>query len=252
MESRREALQEKRTAIMIVDDHALFCEGLRRIIDAELDMEIVGAATSGLDAVRQARHLRPDVVLINDKMPDCDGLTSMRAILRTARAKTIVLSAHIETHVMSRALKAGAAGYVEKSLNGPQLISVIRSVLRGSVVLSATAAKFLVSPPSPANAVEATSLLSELTPRERQIMVMIAEGRSVASTAQVLGLTARTVHTHRKNILVKLGLRTTTEMIGFAFRQGIVNVDSTYLLQRSDVILRFLWINLTMNALNWL
>src|SRR5688572_21827350 len=216
-------MSKEKIKLLIADDHAILRQGLRRILEAEPDMSVVGEAATGPDAVKRARQLKPDVVIMDISMPEQDGIESMRQIVKTLSSRVLILSVHLEHHFISEAVSAGAAGYLAKDSLDHELVAAIRSVMHGGTVFSSNVSRRLAES-SHNNGVGGTAprSLEALTAREREIFLLLAEGRSPSEIAASLFVSPKTVHTHRQHIMEKLGLRTTTELIRFALRQGLI------------------------------
>ena len=209
--------------LLIADDHAILRQGLRRILEAEPDMSVVGEASTGTDAVRRAKQLKPDVVIMDISMPEQDGIESMRQIVKTLASRVLILTVHLEHHVISEAVSAGASGYLAKDSLDHELISAVRTVVHGGTVFSSNVSRRLAeSSQIPAVGGTASRSLEALTSREREVFLLLAEGKSPSEVANSLFVSPKTVHTHRQHIMEKLGLRTTTELIRFALRQGLI------------------------------
>src|SRR5438034_8398063 len=215
---------EEKIKLLLADDHAILRQGLRRILEAEPDMSVIGEAATGTDAVRRAKQLKPDVVIMDISMPDQDGIESMRQILKTLASRVLILTVHLEHHVISEAVSAGASGYLAKDSLDHELISAVRTVVHGGTVFSSNVSKRLAeSSQGPGVAGSATRSLEALTTREREVFFLLAEGQSPSKVANSLFVSPKTVHTHRQHIMEKLGLRNTTDLIRFALRQGLIN-----------------------------
>ena len=216
-------MTEEKIKLLLADDHAILRQGLRRILEAEPDMSVIGEAATGTDAVKRAKQLKPDVVIMDISMPDQDGIESMRQILKTLASRVLILTVHLEHHVISEAVSAGASGYLAKDSLDHELISAVRTVVHGGTVFSSNVSRRLAeSSQSPGVAGSATRSLEALTTREREVFLLLAEGQSPSKVANSLFVSPKTVHTHRQHIMEKLGLRTTTELIRFALRQGLI------------------------------
>jgi two-component system response regulator NreC len=214
-------MQGEKIKLLIADDHGILRQGLRRILEAEPDMSVIGEAATGADAVERARELKPDVVIMDISMPDQDGIESMRQILNTVSTRVLILSVHLEHHVISEAVAAGACGYLAKETLDHELISAVRTIVHGGNVFSANVSRRLAES-SQVGSPAASRSLDSLTSREREVFFLLAEGKSPSEVASSLFVSPKTVHTHRQHILEKLGLRTTTELIRFALRQGLI------------------------------
>jgi two-component system response regulator NreC len=220
---REKILPEEKIKLLIADDHAILRQGLRRILEAEPDMSVIGEAATGIDAVKRARQLKPDVVIMDISMPDQDGIESMRQIVKTLSSRVLILTVHTEHHVISEAVSAGASGYLAKDSLDSELISAVRTVVHGGTVFSPNVSKRLAeSSQAPQSGIGGYRSLELLTSREREVFLMLAEGKSPTEVANSLFVSPKTVHTHRQHIMEKLGLRTTTELIRYALRQGVI------------------------------
>jgi DNA-binding NarL/FixJ family response regulator len=209
--------------ILIADDHAVVAEGLRSLIEAQSDMEVVGLAGNGREAVRQTLEKRPDVVVMDNAMPELNGIEAARAIReRGEHTRVVMLSMHSTSAHVHRALQAGADGYVLKQSVGRELVDAIRTVHAGRRYLSKPLADDLLDrlvsdvPEDP---------LSRLSARERQVLQMIAEGHSVVDIAGKLSLSRKTVETYRERMMEKLGLHDVAGLIKFAIQHGVVSLD---------------------------
>ena len=214
---------EEKIKLLIADDHAILRQGLRRILEAEPDMSVIGEAGTGVDAVKRARQLKPDVVIMDISMPEQDGIESMRQIVKTLSSRVLILTVHTEHHVISEAVSAGASGYLAKDSLDHELVSAVRTVVHGGTVFSPNVSRRLAESsqiPQPGSG--GYRSLESLTSREREVFLMLAEGKSPSEVANSLFVSPKTVHTHRQHILEKLGLKTTTELIRYALRQGVI------------------------------
>ena len=214
-------MQGEKIKLLIADDHGILRQGLRRILEAEPDMSVIGEAATGTDAVRRAKQLKPDVVIMDISMPEQDGIESMRQIVKAVNSRVLILSVHLEHHTISEAVAAGAAGYLAKESLDHELISAVRTIVHGGTVFSANVSKRLAESSQVPGPTIARSL-EALTSREREVFLLLAEGQSPSEVANSLFVSPKTVHTHRQHIMEKLGLRTTTELIRFALRQGLI------------------------------
>ena len=215
-------MTKEKIKVLIADDHTILRQGLRRILEAETDMSVVGEAATGTDAVKRAKQLEPDVVIMDISMPDQDGIESMRQIVKSLPSRVLILTVHLEHEVISEAVSAGAAGYLVKDSLDRELISAVRTVMLGGTVFSASVSRRLAESSQFATKEGAHRSLENLTSREREVFLLLAEGKSTSEVASSLFVSPKTVHTHRQHIMDKLGLRTTTELIRFALRQGLI------------------------------
>lgn len=209
--------------ILIADDHGVVAEGLKHLVEAQSDMEVLSLAVDGREAVRQARDLQPDVVLMDLSMPELNGADATRAILeRDPKCRVIVLSMYSEREYVRRALKAGAAGYVVKRSAAKEVVEAIRAVYAGQRYLSPRVADVVIDDYA---ADGAEDLLSKLSQREREVLQLLAEGRTGAQIAERLSLSQKTVETYRARLVEKLGIRDVAGLVRFAIQRGIVSLD---------------------------
>ncbi len=203
-------------SVLLVDDHSLVRRGFRRILEDEPDIEVTGEAGDGGEAVRLAKELQPNVVVMDCTMPNMNGLQATRKILeQQPQTLVLMLSMHPEETLVRQALDAGARGYVLKNAVDLELGAAIRRVVAGETVLDSQ----LNRP-----AMLKGDRDEHLTPRELEILQMIVEGKSNKEIASVLDLSANTVAVHRANIMDALGIHKTAELVVYAIRNGLVNL----------------------------
>jgi DNA-binding NarL/FixJ family response regulator len=209
--------------IIIADDHGVVAEGLKHVVEAQSDMQVVSLAVDGREAVHQARDLQPDVVLMDLSMPELNGADATRAILeRDPKCRVIVLSMYAEREYVRRALKAGAAGYVVKRSAAKEVVDAIRAVHAGQRYLSPRVADVVIDD----YAGDAPDdLLAKLSQREREVLQLLAEGHTGAQIAERLSLSQKTVETYRARLVEKLGIRDVAGLVRFAIQRGIVSLD---------------------------
>jgi NarL family two-component system response regulator LiaR len=210
--------------ILIADDHAIVREGLRALIATEPDLELVGEAGDGIQAVDKAITLKPDVILLDMMMPRKDGLGAIQEIIReNPDARILVLTSFAEDEKVFPAIKAGALGYLLKDSSPRELLQAIRNVSHGEASLHpAIARKLMRELNQPANLPPTTDPLTE---REVEVLRLVAQGLSNDEVAQKLVLSERTVRTHVSHILDKLHLANRTQMALYAVREGIAKLD---------------------------
>jgi len=217
------------TTILLADDQALVRGGFRLILDAQDDIDVMGEADDGHAAVEQARELRPDVVLMDVRMPVLDGIAATRTIMRERLARSVlVLTTFDEDRVVYDALKAGASGFLLKTAPPAQLVDAVRTVAAGEALLAPTITRRLVEDfvrrPPPGEV--APERLQALTGREREVLALIAAGRSNPEIAAELFLSGATVKTHVNRILSKLDLRDRVQAVVLAYECGLVRPGS--------------------------
>jgi DNA-binding NarL/FixJ family response regulator len=216
------------TRILIADDQALVRGGLRMILDAQPDLEVVGEAVDGREALQQARELSPDLVLMDVRMPELDGLETTRRLLdRDPGPKVIVLTTFDLDDYVYEAIRAGASGFLLKSAPPQQLIAGIRTVMAGDALLAPEITRrlldrFIARPPRPTTIPPDFADLSE---RELEVLRLIADGRSNAEIAVDLFISEATVKTHVTHILTKLRLRDRVQAVALAYRTGLMDSD---------------------------
>nr|WP_206324431.1 response regulator transcription factor [Streptomyces sp. HNM0574] len=204
---------------MLVDDHQVVRRGLRTFLEVQDDIEVVGEAADGDEGVAQAEALRPDVVLMDVKMPGTDGIEALRRLREGGSpARVLVVTSFTEQRTVVPALRAGASGYVYKDVDPDALAGAIRSVHAGHVLLQPEVAGALLSEEADGTA---GGRGSSLTDREREVLGLIADGRSNREIARALVLSEKTVKTHVSNILMKLDLADRTQAALWAVRHGL-------------------------------
>ncbi|MBI2266739.1 MAG: response regulator transcription factor [Armatimonadetes bacterium] len=214
-----------RIRVLLADDHALLRDGLRALLTAEEDLEVVGEAGDGSEALAKARDLAPDVVLLDIHMPGLSGLEATKPLLELrSNLKVLILTMYDNEEYLFQVLRMGASGYVLKRSAAGELVSAIRTVHGGHPYLSPLMTKKLVSEFLSTGGREAGKLRDGLTPREGEILKHIAEGRTNQETADTLCLSIKTVQTHRAHILEKLGLHNQGELIKYAIQKGIIDI----------------------------
>ncbi len=210
--------------ILLVDDHAVLRDGVRALLETHDDIEIVGEASEGKEAIEKTRELSPDVVIMDIAMAGMDGLEATRRITKKHPAvKVLVLTQYDNREYIISAIKAGAAGYVPKRALGADLVSAIRTVCKGESFLYPSAAAALIN--DYLHQVEEEPY-DRLTAREREILKLIADGHTSREIAEMLYLSLKTVLGHRTKIMDKLDIHNRTELIKYAMRKGLVTMDT--------------------------
>ena len=209
--------------ILIADDHAVVAEGLKHLVEAQSDLEVVATVGDGREAVRVAKETEPDVVLMDLSMPELNGADATRAIIDTRpECRVIVLSMYAEREYVRRALKAGATGYVVKRSAAKELVDAIRAVHSGQRYLSPRVADVVIDDYTGDGKAD---LLEKLSTREREVLQLLAEGRTGSEIAQRLSLSQKTVETYRARLVEKLGIRDVAGLVKFAIQRGLVSLD---------------------------
>ena len=209
--------------IIIADDHAVVAEGLKHLIEAQQDLQVVAIVGDGREAVRIAKESQPHVVLMDLSMPELNGADATRAIVENdPKCRVIVLSMYAEREYVRRALKSGAAGYVVKRSAAKEVVDAIRAVHAGQRYLSPRVADAVIEDYA---ADEKADLLERLSAREREVLQLLAEGHTGAAIAKRLGLSQKTVETYRARMVEKLGIRDVAGLVRFAIQKGLVSLE---------------------------
>ena len=217
--------------ILLVDDHDILRDGLRALLDIAGDIEVVGEARNGREAVSEALRLRPDVILMDIALPELDGIEACRRIRQQAPDVHILfLTMHESEEYFLRAKHSGATGYVIKRTASADLLSAVRSVARGETFLSPGLARELLTAPRPARSrigetEDPEDAYSRLTSREREVLQLVGEGYSNQEIADKLVVSIKTVQAHRAAVMAKLGLRDVTHLVRYAVRRGLVDPE---------------------------
>lgn len=219
--------------VMLVDDHDVVRTGLRELLRMEPDLEVIGEASNGLEAIEALRDIRPDVVLMDLTMPVMNGLEATRIISKKyPDCLVLALTAHEDKEYFFEMLAAGAKGYITKQAAGEELISAIRSVAAGHVYLQPALARWLLEDYQRVVEREASTALTTVAPgelavlseREREVLELIAEGLTTPAIAEHLELSPNTISRHRERIMKKLNLHSITDLVKFALRTGLIEM----------------------------
>lgn len=213
--------------VLIADDHAIVREGVRALLTLSEDIEVVGEAANGQEAVRLARSLSPDVILMDIAMPGLGGLEATIEIRKeNPNARILVLTQYEDREYIRRFLKAGVSGYVLKKSAGGELTAAIRAVQRGGLVLDPEVAREAMRDQMPsAIAGGATDPYDALTDREKQVLKLVAEGRSNKEVAELLTISVKTAMSHREHIMQKLDMHSRTDLVKFALQKGVISLN---------------------------
>jgi len=210
-----------RPTVLLADDHPVVAEGLASVLRSEFS--VVGAVTTGTQLLDATRRLKPDVIVTDLAMPGMSGLEALRRLKADGLApKVIVLTMHADAELAAEALRAGAAGFVVKHAAGTELVAAIRSALRGKTYVTPELAPDVVSTLAEPGA----SGRDSLTPRQREVVRLLADGRTMKEVAAALGVSPRTVETHKYQVMEALGLTTTAELIRYAVARGLTTPPS--------------------------
>lgn len=208
--------------ILLVDDHAVLRAGIRALLDMHPDLEVVGEAADGQQAVARVRELHPDVVLMDVGMPGLDGMAATRQIKSDCpQTRVLFLTQHENKEYVLPALKIGASGYVLKRAEGDELLTAIRAVYAGGMFLDPAIAGVVASDIRRENHTDADPY-HELSDREREVLVLLAQGHTYQQIGEALFISPKTVDFHRANILRKLNLSTRTDLTRFAVQRGLI------------------------------
>lgn len=210
--------------VLLADDHTILRAGLRMLLDAQPDIEVVGEASDGKQALAEALRLQPDLVLMDITMPEMNGIEATRQIKRALDAtRVLILTMHENEEYLFQVLRAGASGYILKEAAGTELISAIRIVFSGRFYMSPSAQSMMVGDYlQRVRSGEERDSYSALTEREREILKLVAEGHTNNQIAERLFISPKTVDTHRTHIMDKLNLHSRAELVKYAMRRGLL------------------------------
>ena len=210
--------------VYIADDHAIIRDGLRVLLEARDDIEVVGGAGDGRQAVKDVNELRPDVVIMDIAMPHRNGIEATALLRASAPAtRVIMLSMHATSEHVFRALQAGARGYVLKNSAGAELVEAVRTVSAGKRYFSPKVADLLVD--DYVREGRSASPVEALSPREREILQLIAEGHTSVEVGRMLSLSPKTVETYRSRLMQKIGVEDLAGLVKFAILHGLTSID---------------------------
>ena len=213
--------------VLVADDHAIIREGLRVMLGNQPDMEVVGIAANGREAIRLVDEHEPDVVVMDLSMPELNGIEAMQQMLpRHPHLQVVVLSIHGTKPYVSRALKAGARGYLIKETAGLEMVEAVRAVQRGERYLSQRVADLMTEVSfQKLEALNDASPLEALSWREREILQLVAEGRTSQEIAERLSISPKTVDTYRSRLMHKIGVEDVAGLVKFAIQHGVISLE---------------------------
>lgn len=216
-----------RIRVLIADDHAIVRDGVRALLGEAGDVDVVGEAADGLEAIEACRRLRPDVVLMDIAMPGLGGLEATLQIRKELPdVKVLVLTQYEDREYVRRFLKLGVSGYVLKKAAGAELVAAVRAASRGGLVLDPEIAREALREDEEPAAESAADPYDSLTDREKQVLKLVAEGHSNKEVAELLDISVKTAMSHREHVMQKLGRHSRTDLIRYALRKGIIRVET--------------------------
>lgn len=215
-------------SVLLADDHAVLRDGLRMLLEANSDISVVADAANGRDAVSKATQLIPDVVIMDIAMPELNGIEATRQILGINHStKVIILSIYSTNEHIFRALQAGARGYLLKEVAGAEVVSAVRSVIAGQRYLSQKISDKVVDEYiSKSSTIADRSPMASLSPREREILQLVVEGKSSAEIGNVLHLSSKTIETYRSRLMNKLDVSDIPSLVKFAIQHGLTSLET--------------------------
>ena len=213
--------------VLLADDHAVLRSGLRLLLTSQNEFEVVGEASSGVETLSLAEQLQPDLILLDLSMPALGGLDALPTLRKLVpSARILILTMHDDPQYLRQALKHGASGYVLKKAADAELLSAMRSVLRGEVYVHPSMTRILLEDMLPeSQSGDNEDSWDSLSEREQQVLKMVALGHTSAEIAEQLNLSAKTVETYRARGMEKLGLRTRAALVKFALQEGLIKRD---------------------------
>lgn len=216
-----------RIRVVIADDHALLRDGIKALLSLAEDIEVVGEASDGREAVAQCRRLKPDAILMDIAMPGLGGLEATLELKREApKTRVLVLTQYEDREYVQRFLKAGVAGYVLKRMLGSELAAAIRRVVKGGLVLDPQIAMEAIQHAPQDSGPEGDDPYESLTDREKQVLRLVALGHSNKEVADFLAISIKTAMSHRERVMEKLNLHSRTDLIKFAIKKGVIQVET--------------------------
>ncbi|MBW1855649.1 MAG: response regulator transcription factor [Deltaproteobacteria bacterium] len=213
--------------IIIADDHKIIQDGLKPMLDSQPDIEVVALAGTGRKAVELTKELKPDLVIMDISMPDLNGVeATIKIVSQCPEVKIIALSMNSDRRYIKRMFEVGVSAYLTKDCSLEELVDAIRIVSTGKKYLSPEISSIVIDESLTQSSTKFSSAYSELTIREREVLQLLAEGKSINKISAMLSLSIKTVHTHRKHIMGKLDLHSIAELTKFAIMEGLTSLDS--------------------------
>jgi DNA-binding NarL/FixJ family response regulator len=211
--------------VLLADDHAILRVGVRALLAPHADVEVVGEACNGREAIDAVERLDPDIVVMDIAMPGLGGIEATIELKKLGkRAKVLILSQYEDREYVRRLLKIGVSGYILKKSAGAELVNAIRAVYRGGLVLDPEVARVAMEESS-STAPGGSDPYETLTDREKQVLKLVAEGGSNKEVAETLGISVKTAMSHREKVMEKLGVHNRTELVRLAIKRGVIRVD---------------------------
>ncbi|MGB8427922.1 MAG: response regulator transcription factor [Desulfobacterales bacterium] len=219
----------QKKSVLIVDDHPLFREGLKSIVTSNRQYEVVGEAGTGKEAIELVRQLTPDLILLDLSLPDASGLELIGVISKcSAQTRILIVSMHAKIDYIVKAFQAGATGYIVKGSTAEKLLQGMEHVLKGDYFMDTSVSQQVVKKLvglGPKETMATGSNYDALTAREQEVMALLANGQTVSQAAERLFISPKTVENHRSSIMRKLGIHKTLDLVRFAARLGLIDID---------------------------
>jgi len=211
--------------ILIADDHRLFRDGLKALLEKQADIQVIGETSDGIATVKAAIEKKPDIILMDISMPELNGIEATRRIIeRQPATRIIILSMHSDQRYITECLKAGAAGYILKDCPTKELLEAIHSVVLKQIYLSSQITESVVRDYVNINKGSNNAVFNVLSQREREVLQLLAEGKSTKQIAEKLSVSVKTIETHRKQIMDKLNIHNIAQLTKYAIKEGITSL----------------------------
>jgi len=214
--------------IIVADDHEVVRQGIRAVLQSQPDWEVCAEAANGREAIEKSKELKPDIVVLDVAMPEVNGLVAVREILQDRPdTKILMLTMHESEQIIREVLEAGAHGYLLKSDAGRDLVSAVTALHRNKRFFTSKVAEMVLENVTRSKLRPEVAVKDVLTNREREVVHLLAEGKSTREVAEVLGLSVKTAETHRSNVMRKLDLHSVSELVLYAVRNNLVQLNTT-------------------------